>query len=132
MTLKYPVALRNTRLNSVVTAAGTSAKLIIYPTPRAADADTATGLTPIVTLTCNVTQFGTVTGGVLTVSAITTANATATGTPIWFRITNSAGTTTIVDGDCGASGSDLNLGVAAINSGQPVSISSFTITEGNA
>jgi hypothetical protein len=37
-----------------------------------------------------------------------------------------------MDGDVGTSGSDLNLTTTSIVTGQPVSISSATITRGNA
>jgi hypothetical protein len=37
----------------------------------------------------------------------------------------------VCDGDCGTSGSDLNLTTLSIVSGQPVQVTSLTITDGN-
>jgi hypothetical protein len=65
-------------------------------------------------------------------SAITAdASANATGTATWFRCVDSTGTC-CVDGNVGTSGSDLNLNSTSINSGVQVSVTSFTITAGNA
>ena len=57
-------------------------------------------------------------------------NASATGTATWWRVTTSGGTF-VIDGDVGTSGSDLNLITTSITSGQPVSITAWTITAGN-
>jgi hypothetical protein len=85
-------------------------------------------------LTCDATAFAAAaTGAVLTLEAIvadSSANATATAT--WFRIVKSDGTTHVMDGDVGTSGSDLNLNSVAITTGAEVSVTSFTITAGNA
>jgi hypothetical protein len=69
---------------------------------------------------------------VLTLNAITSdSSANATGTATWFRIVTSGGTH-VIDGNVGTSGSDLNLSTTSIVSGASVSITSFTITGGNA
>jgi hypothetical protein len=70
--------------------------------------------------------------GVLTANAITQdASANATGTATWFRIVQSDGSTFVLDGNVGTSGSDLNLTTTSIVATQPVSVTSFVITEGN-
>jgi hypothetical protein len=66
-------------------------------------------------------------------SAITQdSSADATGTAAFFRIfsTNDGSTplNAVIDGDCGTSGSDLNLNTLSIVSGGPIQITSFTIT----
>jgi hypothetical protein len=69
---------------------------------------------------------------VLTLNAITQdSSANASGTATWFRIVQSGGSNFVLDGDVGTSGSDLNLTTTTIVSGQPVSVTSFVITEGN-
>ena len=71
------------------------------------------------------------TAAVLTFSAITQdSSADASGTATWFRVTTSGGTF-VIDGNVGTSGSDLNLVTTTIVATQPVSVSSFVITEGN-
>jgi hypothetical protein len=69
---------------------------------------------------------------VLTLNAIAQdPSANASGTATWFRIVQSGGSNFVLDGDVGTSGSDLNLTTTTIVSGQPVSVTSFVITEGN-
>lgn len=128
MALAFSTTLRDARLTAIVTAIGTSGKVRIYSGTRPATGGTAT--TQLAELPLSATA-GTVTGQVLTMSAITTdSSADATGTASWFRILTSANVA-VIDGNVGTSGSDLNLNTVSIVSGGPVAISSFTITEGN-
>lgn len=129
MALAYNVTLRNTMLTDIVTFAGSAALVRIYSGSRPATGGTATTL--LAQLTCSAT-LGTVSAGVLTFNAITQdSSADATGTATWFRVVKSDGTTQVIDGNCGTSGSDMNLTTTSIVAAQPVSISSWTITEGN-
>ena len=131
MALGYSVTLRNAQLDAITTRAGASALLRIYSGTRPATGGTATTL--LAELTCNATFAPGASSGVLTLNAITQdSSANATGTATWFRIVQSDGATHVMDGDVGTSGSDLNLTTTSIVSGQPVSISSATITRGNA
>lgn len=130
MAIAYSTAVRNAMLDAITSAAGASALLSIYDGTRPATGGAATTL--LAQLTCNATFAPAASGGVLTLNSITQdSSANATGTATWFRITTS-GATFVLDGNVGTSGSDLNLTTTAIVSGQPVSVTSFTITEGNA
>lgn len=131
MALGLNATLRNNMLDEITTRAGTSALLRIYDGTRPATGGTATTL--LAELTCNATAFAAAaSGGVLTLNAITDdTSANATGTATWFRIVQSNGTTHVLDGNVGTSGSDLNLNTTSITSGDNVAVSSFTITEGN-
>lgn len=131
MALAYDVSIRNAMLDAITTCAGSSALLRIYDGSRPATGGTAT--TKLAELTCNATFAPSATGGVLTLNSIAQdASADATGTATWFRIVKSDGTTFVLDGSVGTSGSDLNLTTTSIVATQPVSITSFVITEGNA
>jgi hypothetical protein len=131
MALGYASGLRNAQLDAITTFAGNSGKLRIYNGTRPATGGTATTL--LAELTCNATFAPAASGGVLTLNAITQdASADATGTATWFRLVKSDGTTHVLDGDVGTSGSDLNLNSTSITSGATVSVTSFTITCGNA
>lgn len=131
MALSYSTAVRNSMLDAVVSAAGSSALLRIYDGTRPANPGTAvTTQVLLAELTCAAT-LGTTTGGVLTFGSITQDSANATGTASWFRLVTSGGTA-VLDGNVGTSGSDLNLSSTAIATGQTVSVTSATITEGNA
>jgi hypothetical protein len=134
MAIKYDTTTRNAKLDAVTTRVGTSARLRIYNGTRPANPGTAiTSQTMLVELTCNASAFApAASGGVLTANAISNGTAAATGTASWFRLFQSNGTTAIVDGDVGTSGSDLNLNNTSIATSQTVSVTSFTVTEGNA
>ena len=134
MAIKFDTATRNAEMDAVTTRVGTSARLRVYNGTRPANPGTAiTSQTMLVELTCNATAFApAASGGVLTANAISNGTAAATGTASWFRLFQSNGTTAIIDGDVGTSGSDLNLNNTSIATSQTVSVTSFAITEGNA
>ena len=134
MAIKFDTATRNAEMDAVTARVGTSARLRVYSGTRPANPGTAiTSQTMLVELTCNASAFApAASGGVLTANAISNGTAAATGTASWFRLFQSNGTTAIVDGDVGTSGSDLNLNNTSIATSQTVSVTSFAITEGNA
>lgn len=131
MALAYDVtSIRNAMLDTITTRAGASALLRIYDGTRPATGGTATTL--LAELTCNATFAPAAASGVLTLNAITQdSSANASGTATWFRIVKADGTTFVMDGNVGTSGSDLNLTTTTIVITQPVSVTSFVITEGN-
>lgn len=130
MALAYSTTLRNAMLDAITTAAGNAALLRIYDGTRPATGGSATTL--LAELTCGTPFAASASSGVLTLGSITQdSSANATGTATWFRIVKSDGTTHVLDGNVGTSGSDLNLTTTSIVATQPVSVTSFTITEGN-
>jgi hypothetical protein len=134
MAVKLPSAVRNARLDAITTYAGTSALVKIYDGTAPADANTAlSGNTLLATLTCSSTLAPAASGGVLTLSTITQDSAAdATGTATFYRWYKSDGTTVIKQGSVGTSGADLNLNTTSIVVGGPVSVTSWTVTDGNA
>ena len=128
MALAYSTTVRNAMLDTITSNAGASAKLRFYDGTRPATGGAVTTL--LAELTCNATFAPAASGGVLTLNAITGANASATGTATWFRIVTS-GAVFVLDGSVGTSGSDLNMTTTSFVSGQPVAVSSFVVTEGN-
>jgi len=132
MALAYSTTLRNTRLDAIDDAAngGAGAALLrIYDGTRPATGGTATTL--LAELTFSDPAFGAAGSGIITASAITQdSSANATGTATWFRVVDSSATF-VMDGNVGTSGSDLNMTTTSIVATQPVSCSSFVITEGN-
>jgi hypothetical protein len=131
MALAYDVvSIRNAMLDTITTRAGNAALLRIYDGTRPATGGAATTL--LAELTCGTPFAAGAATGVLTLGAITQdASANNTGTATWFRIVKADGTTFVLDGNVGTSGSDLNLTTTSIVATQPVSVTSFTITEGN-
>jgi hypothetical protein len=133
MALGFATGLRNARADAITTFTGGSALLRIYNGSRPATGGTATTL--LAELTCNATFAPSASGGVLTLNAITAdSSANATGTASWFRIVKSDGTTHVMDGSVTATsgGGDLELDSTSIVAGGNVSITTRTITEGNA
>lgn len=132
MALAYVTALRNARLDAITTKidAGAGAGLLrIYDGSRPATGGTATTL--LAELTFTDPSSGSAASGVLTASSITQdSSANATGTATWFRVVDSTAAF-VMDGNVGTSGSDLNLTTTSIVATQPVSVTSWVITEGN-
>lgn len=132
MALAYADSLQNTRLDDITADidGGPAAGLLrIYDGAQPAKGGTATTL--LAELTFSDPSAAAASGGVLTFNAINAdTSANATGTATWFRIVDSTGTF-VMDGTVGTSGADLNLNSTSISTGQQVSVTSFTITEGN-
>ncbi len=68
-----------------------------------------------------------ISNGVITLGSISNVNAGAAGTAGWARILTS-GAAVVMDLDVGTSGASVNLINLSIADGQPVSITSATIT----
>jgi hypothetical protein len=135
MALGYVATLRNAQLQEIQIAAdaGSGAGLLrIYDGTRPATGAAITSQVLLAELTLSDPSAPAASAGVLTLSAITQdSSANATGTATWFRIVDS-NSNVVLDGNVGTSGSDLNLTTTSIVITQPVSITSFTITAGNA
>jgi hypothetical protein len=136
MSLSYRNSLRNTRLDDITTALGTTGVIEIYvgaPTGKTGGTFNADPANKLATLALSNPAAPAASGGVLTFSAIASATAIASGTPASFRMKTSAGggvSTVIIEGDAGVGSGSLNFN-STISSGGTVSISSATITEGN-
>jgi hypothetical protein len=129
MTIRFNGTIRDAQANAVVTEAGTNAVIKIYTGGQPANPAAAATGTVLAQLAGNATAFGTVSAGVITLSAVTAdTSADAAGTAGWFRVFKSNGTTAVIDGTAGTSGTDLILNTAAITLGGTVSITSGTIT----
>lgn len=129
--LGYSTTIRNNKLQAIIDAIdlGAGAGLIKwYDGVRPATGGTVTTL--LGTLTCS-DPSATKSGGVLTFSAIasdTSADATATVT--WGRVTDSTATFCF-DLNIAAAAADIIVNAAAIVTGAALSITSWTITDGN-
>lgn len=121
MAVNYTTAVKNARLDAVVTAIGSTGVLEIG----------TTGMGTVLATIALGNPAGTSTGGVLTFSGFprSDTSADATGTAAAARIRTASGGTDIVTGlTVGTSGSDINLDSVSITAGQTVTITSATIT----
>ena len=140
-TPQYTSQHRSNSMTDLVTAIGSTGTLMILTGAQPASVATADSGTVLVVLPLSATA-GSVTAGVLTFNAITSAAATATGTAAHFLICTSSNTancvaasstTRVVQGAVAASGSDLNFaGGVSFTSGETISISSFSIVANGA
>lgn len=133
--LKYSVSLKNAQQDAITTKLGSAAVLELYSGTQPANPDTAiTSQVLLASLTCNATFAPAASGGVLTLNSISsgigTAGAGAGTNATWFRMKTSLAVAHI-DGSVGISGADLNLNNNNIATGQTVSVTSFTLTNGN-
>lgn len=132
MALALSTTVRNNMLDQITTAIGSSGKLRIYDGSRPASGGSATTL--LAELTISNPAAGSASGGVLTFTVpMTDSSANATGTATWGRIVDGS-STFVADfdvSDTGGSG-ELKLVTTSIVATQPVEITSFTITAGNA
>ncbi len=129
MPVQLSTTQRTNRLNNLVSNIGSSSRLKIYTGSAPGIGNTAT-VTPLSTISLPSTAW-TVSAGVATlIGTWQDTSAAASGTPGYWRLTDSTGATVYAEGDCGASAGQLNLG--AIYLGGTVTINSFTLTEGNA
>jgi hypothetical protein len=135
MAVNLSVAVRNARLDAIETAAGTTAILRIYTgTKPTACSDAAAG-TLLAEMTLPSDWMAAASAGAKAKSGTwSDASANAAGTAGYFRIYDSAGTTCHLQGTVTATGGggDLTLDNVSIASAQVVTITSFTLTDGNA
>lgn len=128
MAFQYGTTLRNNQVSQIQTTVGsTGATLVIYTGTEPATPATALSGTLLCTISLPST-FLTSSGGVTTIAGTWSATASATGTAGYFRILDSVPT-------CHVQGnvtSDLVLNNTSIASGQTVTVTSFSVTAGNA
>lgn len=135
MAIKMSVAVRNARLDAIETAIGASAVLKIrsgtVPT-NITDADAGTVLA---SLTLPADWMAAAASGAKALSGTwSDTSADATGTAGHFRLYASNGTTQHMQGTVTATGGggDMTINNTSITSGGTVTVTSFTLTDGNA
>lgn len=130
MALRMSVTLRNARLDAITADLGNAAKLLLYNGSQPATGGTETTL--LATLILGSPAATAAASGLLTFSAIADVTAVASSTCTWGRFTTS-GDAFVADATAGTSGTDIILaGSSTVTSGQTVSVTAATITEGNA
>lgn len=130
MAAGYNVLLRNAQLDAITTFAGSGAKLRIYSGTQPATGGTATTLLAEFTLG---TPFAPgASAAVLSPTLPSATTGAATGTATWFRVVKSDGTTHVLDGTAGTTGTDMILSTTSITSGGAVSVTAWTVTRANA
>lgn len=134
MSLQMSVAMRNSRCDAIETRVGTAPRLRIYSgsVPANCAASDPSGLLATIVLPSD--WLAAASSGAKTLLGSWTVAASGTGVAASWRIFDSAiaacemqGTVTATGG-----GGDLTLDNTNIASGQTITITAFTLTEGNA
>jgi len=135
MSLQLSEAVRNARLDAIETAIGATAVLKIRTGTVPANVAAADAGTVLATLTLpSDWMAGAASGAKAKAGTWQDAGADATGTAAHFRLYASDGTTAHVQGTVTATGGggDLTLDSVSITAAQVVTITGFTLTDGNA
>lgn len=139
--LQYSTAQRSANMTALVGQIAGTGVLVILTGAQPANVQTVDSGTVLAVLPLSATA-GTVTSGVLTFNAITSATASASGTAAHFLICTTSvtancvavsSTTRVIQGSVGTSGSDINFASGvAFTSGETIGVTSFTITANGA
>ncbi len=135
MALQYSVAVRNARLDAFESTTGTTAVLKIRSGAQPANCGTADSGTVLATATLPSDWMAAASGGTKSLSGSwTDSSADASGTAAHFRIYASDGTTCHAQGTVTltAGGGDMTVDNTSFAAGQSFTVTSFTLTAGNA
>ncbi len=123
-------ASRNAGLDArYTTSIGNAGKLQIYDGTRPATGGAAT--VKLAEFTLGTPFAAAAAAGVLSPTLPSSTTGLAAGTATWFRVTTSGGTF-VFDGSAGTSSTDLILNSATVSIGLSCSVTSWSITAGNA
>lgn len=135
MAVQLSTAVRNARLDAIETTIGTSAVLKIRTGSAPANVGTADSGTVLATITLPSDWMAAASGGSKALSGTwQDASADAAGTAGHFRLYASDGTTAHMQGTVTATGGggDMTVDNTSFAAAQSFTVTSFTLTDGNA
>ena len=135
MAIQFSVTVRNTRLDAIETAVGTSAVLRIRSGAAPATCATADSGTVLATINCPSDWLAAAASGSKSISGTwQDLSADATGTAGHFRLYDSTGTTCHMQGTVTATGGggDMEVTNTSFTAGQSFTVNTFTLTDANA
>lgn len=135
MTVQLSTAVRNARLDAIETTIGTSAVLKIRTGAQPANVATADSGSVLATLNLPSDYMAAASGGSKAKSGTwEDTSADATGTAAHWRLYASDGTTCHAQGSVTATGGggDMTVDNTSFATGQSFTVTSFTLTDGNA
>lgn len=133
MAIQLSTSVRNARLDQIESTIGTSAILKIRTNSPPADCAAADVGTVLATLNLPSDWMAAAASGSKAKSGTwQDTSADAAGTAAHFRIYDSGGSTCHLQGTVGQGSGDLQLDNTNIALGQQVTITAFTLTDGNA
>lgn len=135
MSIQFSVAVRNARLDAIETAIGASAVLKVRTGAAPASCATADAGTVLATVNLPADWMAAAASGSKSLSGTwQDASADASGTAAHFRLYASDGTTCHLQGTVTQTGGggDMQVDNVSFASGQQFTVTSFTLTDGNA
>lgn len=133
MALQFSILVRNARLDAIEDEISTLAKLMIREGAPPADCDAVDSGTVLATLDLpSDWMLAAAAGSKAKSGTWEDTSADATGTAAHFRVYASDGTTCGIQGTVGTAATDMIVDSVDFNITQAFTISSFTITDGNA
>ncbi len=128
MAFQKSVTVRNAELDAIETAIGASAVMKIFTGAEPANCAAADPAGTLVSITLPVDWLANAAAGSKAKSGTWSGTASGTGTAASWRIYESTATTCHLQGNV----TDMTLDNTSINSGQTVTVNTFSITAGNA
>lgn len=134
MTIQLSTAVRNARLDAIETAIGVSPKLRFYTGAQPANCAAAASGTLLAEIPCPADFMAAAAAGSKALSGSWTVAAVATGNAGHYRMYDNAGVNCHEQGTVTATGGggDITLDNINIASGQTITITAKTLTDGNA
>ena len=134
MPIQLSVAVRNARLDAIESTIGTAARLRILTGTRPVDCAAAQTGTLLAELVLPSDWMSAASAGAKALLGSWTGTASAAGTAGYYRILDSAGTTCHEQGTITATGGggDMTVDNTSIANGQTITVTSKTLTDGNA
>jgi hypothetical protein len=132
MAFQYSVIVRNTQLDGIESAIGTSAVMKIFTgaEPAACSSADPAGLVATVNLPSD--WMAAATSGTKAKLGTWSVTASGSGTAACFRIYDNGVATCHIQGSVGQGSGDLSVDNTNFASGQTFTVNTFTITGGNA
>lgn len=134
MAVQLSVAVRNARLDAIESTIGVSAYLDIRTGAQPADCATADSGTELAHIALPSDWLAAASGGSKAKSGTWTGTGAAAGTAGHFRVKDTSDTTCHMQGSVTATsgGGDMELDNTSIAVSQSITITTFTLTDGNA
>lgn len=137
MSLQYSTLLRNAKLDAIESYAGTNVSLLIYTGLPPATVEAAPTGTLLVAINLPADWMAAASSGSKAKSGTWSGTASGTGTAGYFRMCNGSPTDVafmqgLIETTGGSPSGDMGLDNTSISSGQTVTVTTFSITAGNA
>lgn len=131
MAHQYSGTVNNARLDAIETAIGGTAVARFYTGAAPANCAAATTGSTVVSMTLPADWMAAASAGAKAKTGTWSGTATTSGTVGYYRIFDSTATYCHIQGSVSTSGAEINFDNNIVNSGQVVTISTYTITAAN-